>query len=134
MEYITIFLNDCPCFGIAFVNDAFYFFINFGCHTLAIASGMCKISSDKHFVIIIVIINQSDISENPYFVTIALASSVACLISCEAPVVISSKSTLLPHVHLRKQLSAAAFFPWYQTFHHAPAMASYSLLLHHRLG
>ena len=57
---MTIFLYDLLCPAVAIINDTFYLFINHGSYTFAVSSGcMCKITSDKYFVIVIVIIDES---------------------------------------------------------------------------
>jgi hypothetical protein len=61
MKYLRMLYNDCLCLFIAVINNAPYFFVNFTGNQFTVTLGMSQISSDKHFIVIAVVIDHADV-------------------------------------------------------------------------
>ena len=82
MKYMIVLMNNTLRFCIALIYDPFYFLVDHTGNILTVTPGsMGKISSDENFIAVIVVIDQSDFSDIPNFVTMDFAIPVACLMS-----------------------------------------------------
>ena len=56
-----MFCDDLFCLTVTFVDDRLYFPVNLSRYQLTVILRMCQISADKYFIIVIIILDHTDL-------------------------------------------------------------------------